>query len=470
MHQSKQRQRKTVLLTPQGLQKLEIAKFKAQPHNRQTQCCTLESLSEYTGLSPHTLSKIHTRKAGVDQRSLIRYFAAFNLTLESDDYIQPSRTEIRERIQREPVQTVLLNSSFTAEPPHSRTKMSWGMAPDVSQFYGRTTELTTLQQWISGDSCRLITLLGMGGMGKTWLATKLAEQMQDEFDFVIWRSLQQVSKPQHPIPFNDCINDLLRHLLPASTSDLPETPCTKIQRLMDCLRSNRCLLVLDNFDSVLQRNTPQNVAENGLTGTYRSGYEAYGELLRQVANGRHQSCIVLTSREEPKQVQQFSGDNSFVRLLPLKGLQVIEIQRIFKNRGTFHGTPDDWVQLVKYYDGNPLILEIIATTIQHLFNSNITEFLKQNTLIFDDICELLDQQLECLSNSQRDILQALATQEAPLALADLQSQISTSTTMVLGSLKSLKARSLIERTTTGFFLPPFLKEYWSDRFCRVRVS
>ncbi|MHC5729435.1 MAG: hypothetical protein ACYTXY_35990, partial [Nostoc sp.] len=62
---------------------------------------------------------------------------------------------------------------------------NWGEAIDVSQFYGRTTELETLSQWIVRDRTRVVALLGMGGMGKTALSVKLAEQPQGEFEYVI---------------------------------------------------------------------------------------------------------------------------------------------------------------------------------------------------------------------------------------------------------------------------------------------
>lgn len=66
----------------------------------------------------------------------------------------------------------------------------WGEAPDVSIFYGRQGLLDTLERWCINDNCRLIALLGMGGIGKTTLSIKLAHKIQGNFEYVIWRSLQ----------------------------------------------------------------------------------------------------------------------------------------------------------------------------------------------------------------------------------------------------------------------------------------
>jgi hypothetical protein len=66
-----------------------------------------------------------------------------------------------------------------------------------------------------------------------------------------------------------------------------------------------------------------------------------------------------------------------------------------------------------------------------------------------------------LSALEQEVINFLAAQAFPLSWADLRTQISPliSTVMLLGSLKSLKARSLLERTAADFSLPPFLRDY-----------
>ncbi|GAB4459108.1 MAG: hypothetical protein Fur0044_51980 [Anaerolineae bacterium] len=67
--------------------------------------------------------------------------------------------------------------------------VDWGETPDLGSFYGREREQESLERWLVADRCRLVALVGMGGIGKTVLATKVARQVASHFDYVIWRSL-----------------------------------------------------------------------------------------------------------------------------------------------------------------------------------------------------------------------------------------------------------------------------------------
>ncbi len=192
----------------------------------------------------------------------------------------------------------------------------WGEAIDVSIFYGRALEIATLKECILTDRCRLVALLGMGGIGKTTLAMKMAEQFQDEFEYLIW----------HPLRNTPHVKDLLEELILFFSDhhevNLPETVDSQISCLMKYLRQHRCLLVLDNFETVLQSGK--------LAGQYREGYEGYGELLRRVGDERHQSCLILTSREKPIGLTAKEGTSLPVRSLQLNGLGQEEGQEILK--------------------------------------------------------------------------------------------------------------------------------------------
>jgi len=162
----------------------------------------------------------------------------------------------------------------------------WNEAIDVDLFYNRTPELATLEQWVVADRCRLVVLLGMGGIGKTALSVKLAQQIQHQFEYLIWRSLRNAP------PVNDLLAELLQFLCQQEEIVIPETIDGKVSQLIKYLRSSRCLLLLDNAESILR--------EGDRTGSYREGYEGYGQLLRCVGETPHQSTVLLTSREKPE--------------------------------------------------------------------------------------------------------------------------------------------------------------------------
>lgn len=123
----------------------------------------------------------------------------------------------------------------------------------------------------------------------------------------------------------------------------------------------------------------------------------YGELLRRVGGERHQSCILLTSREKPEEVAAFEGESLPVRSLQVRGLQVEDAKNIFKDKG-FSGSEMSLAELIDLYGGNPLALKVITTMIQEVFNGNVADFLKQNTLVLGDRLRTLLKQHQLCQN------------------------------------------------------------------------
>lgn len=335
----------------------------------------------------------------------------------------------------------------------------WGDAVDASVFYGRSQELATLSQWIVQDRCRLVAILGVGGVGKTTLSVKLAEQVQGEFEYLIWCSLRNAP------PVQEILATLIKFLSNQRDTHVPETIDAQVPQLIGCLRTSRCLLVLDNVESVMQ--------SGGYAGRYQEGYEGYGQILRCIADATHQSCLVLTSREKPIGLDLKEGGAKPVRSFQLGGLPEPAAQDLLKDE-SLSGSADETGKLIDCYWGNPLALKIIATSIQVLFEGNVTEFLEQGTTVFNGIRRLLDQQFQRLSELEKQVMVWLMINRGPVLLAELQADIvpQLSRAKLLEALESLSLRTLVERATpteveqspAGFTLQPVVMEYVTKQF------
>jgi WD40 repeat protein len=327
----------------------------------------------------------------------------------------------------------LSRASASTQVLHAPTepRVSWDEALDVSAFYGRETELAQLEQWIVQDRCRIVTLLGMGGIGKSALTVTLMHMVAVHFEVVIWRSLRDTPSCQELLI--DCLQIISQQMV----AEVALSQERQISLLLEQLRQHRVLIILDNLETLLQEGESE--------GCYRPGYEGYGLFLARVAETSHQSCVLLTSREQPVELEPFMGRRTPVRYVRLSGLDTPAAMNLLQEKEVT-GTAEEQMQLITVYSGNPLALKIVAETIRRLFHGETGQFLARGEAIFSGIRELLAQQFIRLSELEHTLLLWLAVAREPMTLDDLLVALipPLPQIQVLDTLDALRRRSLIE--------------------------
>ncbi len=320
--------------------------------------------------------------------------------------------------------------------------IDWGKMPDITTFYGYDAELVQMQQYILADNCRLVAVLGMGGMGKTALVAKLVQQIQGKFDYIVWRSLGQDT-----FDFPTLLKELIAFL---SDRELTEV---SLKQLIECLRVSRCLIVLDEAENLLQ---------SGCSSQYRDGYEEYDELLKTIGEMAHQSCLILTSREKLPEIAVLEGAELPVRSLQLTGS--LETSLAMLKALGISGTPTQQEQLSQDYSYNPLILKIVATSIQDIFDGNLTAFQEQGSISFNGVNRLLKPHIQRLGNLEKTILLWLAINRDWTSFEELRSDIIPAVAQgdLLEALESLSWRSLVKNQAASYTVEPLITEYLTN--------
>ena len=283
------------------------------------------------------------------------------------------------------------------------------------------------------------------------MVAQLAEQIYDQFDYCIWLSIDE----------NSQVNDLIKHCLTIFHSELNLDINTSslLALLVSHLRQYRCLLVMDALDCVFQ--------VGNIDTCYRDGYGAYAQFLSCIITTQHQSLLVATSRVQPQQLQYYSSEQ--VRFLPLKGLQQATISKIFHERIVKQISYEDWATICQYYQHNPTLLNIVTKNLDYW--SELTE-LKLQSIIepFEEIDKLLEQEINYLSDLDKEIVCWLAVNCRENKSEHLSRKINQPRNKVLNRLNKLKIRSLVIRNQDSYLLQPLLKNFLQRRLIRQALQ
>jgi predicted ATPase/DNA-binding SARP family transcriptional activator len=228
-------------------------------------------------------------------------------------------------------------------------------APELptTTFVGRVDELAELDRLMGNPACRLLTLQGLGGAGKSRLAQVVAHQHAEQHDVrVRWVALHAVGSA----------DELLHAIARACGVDLAVRP-DPAEALAAALASQRALLVLDNFEQLVE--APDAV-------------DQILELLRRTRDVR----LLVTSRQvlgvQEEWVYELAGltcpdDDATTSQGPVPSAAELFVQRARQSYFGFSASAE-WphiVRICRMVDGLPLALELAAAWVRTVPTADI---------------------------------------------------------------------------------------------------
>lgn len=360
--------------------------------------------------------------AGNDQRyAALKHCQSYHTLLESEGMLPlPAKTiDLHRRLMAAAWQPMM------ACPPRRHN-----LPKPLDPFIGYKKELVLIHEQLASTSCRLLTLSGIAGSGKSRVAIEAAwAELANFQDGVFYIELESVA-----------VNGLLAAIATVLLSEADEA-APLLDQLSECLRDQELLLVLDGFDHLIQTDTLA---------------------LRRLLHTAPRLQILVTSRERLKIQGEVCLDIrglAYPGCATLPDFEAYDAVRLFVHRsqqwrpGFTLETPDDReavLQICHNVGGNPRALELYAQLVNLFPLGQMLRGLDRNS----DWVELLRRGLPWCQHSLKTIFYAswrALTEEEQRALVLLAAFRDTFTLTVaqditqasLAVLLSLHAKSCL---------------------------
>ena len=298
------------------------------------------------------------------------------------------------------------------------------LAPKIINCYNRESELKTVYNWILDNNIRLISVLGLSGIGKTTLVKRWVDLNLDQFEVIIWKSLK------YPKPLELLINDLLN----ACNQESKATIDDNLKQLFDVFTDKKCLIILDDVHNIF--------TQGEFSGQYQSVYQDYQNFFKLITETEHQSHLILISQEQCAEMECLDGELYPIKSLKLSGLEDGEI---LSGIG-LKQDQDSGLKLIEQYQGNPMYLKDVALLIKDVFDGDVAEFLAEDSLVITkEMRSHFNQLFNRLSPVEQKIVLELSKFDQPVSREDLRQHLDLSSMDLINGLKSLQQRYLVSK-------------------------
>ena len=330
--------------------------------------------------------------------------------------------------------------TYRQEDDKNKNYYDLTFAPQIIKFYNRKFELENLSNWILNQNIRLISVLGLSGIGKTTLVKKFVDLNLEKFEIIIWKHLK----------FPNTLESSFNEILTTYHQQPQDNISDKIKRISALLTEKKSLIILDDI---------QNLFISGeLAGQYQTQYLHYQTWFKTLTESQHQSTIILISQEQCPEMHCLDKELYPIKCLELSGLNNTEI---LENENL--KDPESWPHLINLYQGNPKYIQDVTILIKDFFDDSVAEFLAENQLILTNQMRSHFKQLFTkLSPLEQQLALELSKFKEPVVRETLKQNLNWSSTDFINALESLQKRYLITKIKadkTQFDLSPIFKEY-----------
>lgn len=377
------------------------------------------------------------RSAALEQYQTCRQILATELGVDPDIETTALYEKIKAGYTLTPIRP-------TIELPETNLPMQFTV------FIGREDELAWLEDCLNNPLCRLVSITGMSGIGKTRLAIQTGRQILHYYPDGVWFvPLQAIHTKELIAP------SIVQAIGLEQAGDAPKL------RLMEYLAPRKALLILDNFEQLLD------------------GTEILLELLRNAPGIK----IIVTSQQRLSyqatcnlELRGLPVPTSHTNLMQAKEYAAVELflaraNRVYSGFELQDGDIGAIIDICRTVDGLPLGIELAAAGLRHRNPQQIATELQQNldslnTTLLDiperhrSLRAAFDQSWILLNDRERDAYRRLSIFQSEFSLETA----AQTTGANLAIISALVDKSLVQATAAGqYLIQPLLRQYASDK-------
>jgi len=419
---------------------------------------TQEELAQRAGCSVFALRKIESGERRPSKQ--LAELLADSLEIPSEEkqtFVRVARGET----SLERLHLPSLDSSLASLSNLQPTSVSNRIPLQPTPLLGRDSELAAMERLFNNSQCRLLTLTGMGGIGKTRLAIEFATRQQPVFPAgVFYVPLAPINSPEAIVP---AMAEVFGFVFSG-----PNDPKEQLINYIATQLKQPVLLVLDNLEHLLVQS---------LSGEKQGAVELVSEFLQRLPNIR----ILATSRERLNLQGEWTYELHGLAVAPLEFSGKLEdysavalfLQSALRVKADFELTETEQpalIQICQILDGTPLAIELAAAWVGVLSCQEISQEISSNidflTSSMRDVPErhrslraTFDHSWKLLSDHERDVLSRLSIFRGGFD-RDAAEMVACATLPLLASLVS---KSLVRRMDSGRYdLHEVIRQYASS--------